>query len=235
MSKRNNYGYNFERSECVKNNWISLWSTNHAKFSLSDAIAVKFNPKSINNYNIQSKPFVIKCDAIDNKGVPIEIKKNGMVDGNTKLTIPFSEYLSIKSYRDVYKLICEKYLISYIIFNGGKRNSVCFDGLYQKFPQLLTLEKLKSIDRLQKKQYYRDLYQFCISHGVTEMFNTFVGSNEIKKIFHSWIQNFKRKNFYVDCQSGIYHSSDLNFNIKLIKGYWGFDRITVFIKLKNNV
>jgi hypothetical protein len=86
--------------------------------------------------------------------------------------------------------------------------------------------------KARKQSYYQQLVNFCDEYGVASMFNDFVASKPVQKIFTSWIQNFKRKDFYLDCQSGTYHSSDLSFYVEPVKGYWGLNRMTVYVKLK---
>ena len=76
---------------------------------------------------------------------------------------------------------------------------------------------------------------YCERIGVTKWFNDFVDTNEIKQIFHNWVRRFKRTDFYVACKDGIFHSSQLVFNVRQVKSHWGFKRMTVFIKLKKHV
>ena len=242
IATRTIIGNKFESTECNKHGWIHHNACNRAKFRLSDAIAVRFNAKNLNEYPISPTTFVIKCDALDKKGIPVEIKRGTIVNDNgVKLSISFSEHLSIKSYRDVYKIICEKLKIPYtyspIKQNGekSKRKILTFDKLYAKQPEIIPLEKLKSLGIKRKRIYYRTLMEFCQTNGATEMFNNFVTSEAVQNIFDSWVQNFRYKNFYLDCQSKLYHSSDLIFHVKPVRGYWGFDRMTVFARLKKNV
>lgn len=225
-------GTQFEKKECRKYGWTKQNTCAHAKFRLRDAIDVNFDPKSVNNYPMQRKPFIVKRDALDIHGTPVEIKSNELVDKSGKnLSILFSEYLSIKCYRDLYKIICEKLKIPYVYFHG-ERKRLNFDALYLQHPEIIKLEHTHSLDPERKQNYYQQLVTFCVEHGVTSMFNDFVASKPVQKIFNSWIQNFRRKNFYLDCKSGTYHSSDLSFSVKPVIGHWGLKRMTVFVKLK---
>jgi len=243
MLTRNLTGKKYEISECRENGWIRQNVFNRAKFRLRDAIAVRFNPKNLDNYPLQRTPFVIKCDAIDAIGVPIEIKKSHIIteDGN-KLSIPYSEHLSIKTYRDVYKLICEKEKIAYKNYlwckkeqRQSKKYQLDFSNLYSKYPEIIPIERLQKLGMKRKQPYYHTLMQFCNERGVIDMFNNFVTSEGVQNIFNNWIQNFRRKNFFLDCPNGIYHSSDLSFYVKPVRSYWGFNRMTVFVRLKKNV
>jgi hypothetical protein len=243
MVTRNLTGQKFENIECRKHGWTQQRINGRSKFKLRDAIDINFNPKKLNTYIIPRTSFVVKCDALNKEGTPIEIKKHKIVsDGGDKLSILFAEYLSIKTNRDVYKLICEKLkiLYKYDVWNKtsqtkDKRKRISFDLLYSLHPEIIPLEQLKKFSDKRKRIYYHNLMNFCYEHGVTEMFNNFVSSKGVHKIFNRWIQNFRRKNFYLDCQSGLYHSSDLSFYVKPIKSYWGFNRMSVFVRLKKNV
>jgi hypothetical protein len=233
--QRNVTGTKFERTECKENHWTSKHKIARGKFRLSDAINVKFNAKYLSKYDIARRPFVVKCDAIDKDGIPVEIKKSKMITlTGKKLAISFAEYLSIKNYRDVYKLICEKMGYNYVYYQG-KRKRITFDTLYKKHAKIERLEDLKVMDEKRKKLYYRWLVKFCQDNGVTEMFNNFVASKQIIDIFAGWIKNYRNKDFYLDCKDGIYHSSYLTFSIKLVKAHWGFNRVTVFVKLNKKL
>ena len=232
-----------QNGECNKHGWVKQNVYGRAKLRLNDAISLNFNPDNLEHYSIQRKPFVVKCDALDPNGTPIEIRRSDIVDDDgKKLSIMLSQYLSIKSYRDVYKLICVKSKISYnhkpINKTNGlpsKRLKITFDELYKTYPEIVPLDTLKTYGKKAKKTYYKQLIKFCVTNGVTEMFNKFISSDAVMNHFSNWSQNFKRKNFLLDCQSGIYHSSDLNFYVKPVRGYWGFDRMTVYVRLKKNV
>jgi len=243
MVTRNLIGQRFDNIECRKHGWSKQNTYGRAKFRLRDAIAVRFNPQNLKSYSLSRSPFIVKCNAIDGEGTPIEIKNREIITGDgNKLAILFSEHLSIKTYRDVYKLICEKKKINYRSYlwckkenRQSKRYKLDFSELYNKHPEIIPLNRLKKIGTKRKQAYYRSLMAFCHENGVTDMFNNFVQSDAVYGIFRNWIQNFRHKNFYLACPSGIYHSSDLSFYVKPVKGYWGFDRMTVFVRLKKNV
>lgn len=225
----------FESSEIRKNGWKRHDQYGRAKFRLTDAINVRFNSKNIAKYEMPREPFIVKCDAVDDEGTPIEIKNGYILDAEgNKIAIRFSEHLAIKSYRDAYKVICEKLKIQYK-FLHGKRKRLDFSELYTRHPEIIPIAKLKLYGEKRKKAYYNQLLSFCSEHGVTDMYNNFLESEAVQNIYNNWVRNFTRKDFYLDCYNDIYHSSDLSFYVKSVRGYWGFNRMTVFVRLKKNI
>jgi hypothetical protein len=228
-------GKRYEHSVCKKYGWTPKRTFSHARFTLMDAIICNFNTNRLNDYAIHKRPFGTKSDALDKKGTPIEIKQYHLFDKKGKRMMkPFSEYLSIKSYRDIYKLICEYYEIPYFNWNGGKKKYFDFTGLYQHDKRFIPLENISKLDPIKRKRYYKFVLGYCKTSGVNEWFNSFVDTDQVKSIFHNWIRQFKRSNFYISTKDGIFHNSQVVFNVRLVESHWGFKRMTVFVKLKKN-
>lgn len=232
--QRNVTGKRFEAVECRKHGWTPSRSICQAKFRLRDAIRINFSLDRLDSYVIHKRPFVMKHDALDKKGTPIEIKKFHLIKKDKKILIPFAEYLSIKNYRDVYKMICQKKGYAYYYY-WGKKKCTSFASLYVKEPFIIPIKQLKLLDPVEKSAYYHKLSEFCKDSGVCDMFNEFVNSDEMLNMFYNWAKNFRNAHFYLDCQDGLYHGSQLTFSVRPVRSHWGFDRITVFVKLKKNV
>jgi hypothetical protein len=216
--QRNITGKRFEKSECRKHGWTLKRSICQAKFRLRDAIKLNFDTDRLEDYTIHNRPFVMKHDALDKKGTPIEIKKYSIIKNGKKVSIPFSEYLSIKSYADVYKMISQKKGYPFYYY-WGKKRCTSYAALYAKEPFIIPVKKIKLLTPKQKKVYYLKLTQFCKDNGVCDMFNEFVNSKDILKIFYNWCRNFRNAHFYLDCKNGIYHGSQLTFDVRPVRSH----------------